>query len=197
MIIYGIHKEYLNNSFIVKKLNNLNVYWDYKFFSDHINKVDFIKMIKSLIKDKVIFFSLESSVHSYKYWRPYNLSDFNISHKDIKNCIYYNLFAEDYLNGFLKKNLIFEKKYNNTVFIASNSNKIRYVQNLLGKEFSNLNFYGLFGNKVNPLKNNFHLDAQNLIGQHKSAICIENSNETGYIQGNFLFSFSKFHFSTN
>ena len=188
MVIYGIHKEYLNNSFIVKKLNNLNVYWDYKFFSDHINNVDFLKMIKSLIKDKVIFFSLESSVHSYRYWRPYSYSDFNISHKDIKKCIYYNIFAEDYLNGFLKKRFIFEKKFENTIFIASNSNKIKYIQNLLGKEFSKLSFYGLFGNKVKLFENNFHLDAQNLIGQHKSAICVENSDETGYIQGNFLFA---------
>ena len=96
MIIYGIHQDYSNNSFIVKKLNNLNVYWNYKMFTDHISFSDNIKMIKSLVSDKVIFFSLESSVHSYKYWRPYSLSDFNISHKSVKNCIYYNLFAEDY-----------------------------------------------------------------------------------------------------
>ena len=188
MIIYGIHKEYYKNSFIVKKLNNLNIYWDYKIFTDHINLIDNIKMIKSLAKDKVIFFSLESGIHSYKYWRPYSLSDFNISHKNIKNCIYYNLFAEDYLNGFLKHNLIFEKKNNNPIFIASNFSKIKLVQNLLGDQFSDLSFYGLFGNKVNNIKNNFHLDAQHLIGQHKSAICIENSEEIGYIQGNFLFS---------
>ena len=188
MIIYGIHKDYYKKSFIVKKLNNLNIYWDYKMFTDHINLIDKIKMIKSLAKDKIIFFSLESGIHSYKYWRPYSLSNFNISHKNIKNCIYYNLFAEDYLNGFLKKKLIFEKKNNNPIFIASNSSKIKFAQSVLGDQFSNLSFYGLFGNKVDNITNNFHLDAQHLIGQHKSAICIENSDEIGYIQGNFLFS---------
>ena len=117
MIIYGIHKKYYNNSFIIKKLNDLNIYWNYKLFTDHINFIDNLKMVKSLIKDKVIFFSLESSNHNLKYWRPYEYSDFNISHKDIKNCIYYNLFAEDYLNGFLKKKLIYDKKYNNLLLL--------------------------------------------------------------------------------
>ena len=188
MIIYGVHKKYYQNSFIVKKLNNKNIYWNYKMFTDHITNTEYVKMIKSLVKDRVIFFSLESSVHSYKYWRPYNLSDFNISHKDVKNCIYYNLFAEDYLNGFLKKNFILKKKYQNPIFIASNVSKINYVQKVLGSEFLNLSFYGSFNNKVDNVEDNFHLDAQNKIGQHKSAICIENSEEVGYIQGNFLFA---------
>jgi hypothetical protein len=188
MIIYGTHQKYYKNSFIVKKLNNLNIYWNYKMFTDHLTIAENVKMIKSLVKDRVIFLSLESGVHSYKYWRPYNFSDFNITHKDVKNCIYYNLFAEDYLNGFLKKNLIFKKKYQNPIFIASNYSKINYVQSLLGGEFSNLSFYGAFNNNVDNIEDNFHLDAQNLIGQHKSAICVENSEETGYIQGNFLFS---------
>jgi len=188
MIIYGTHLKYYKNSFIVKKLNNLNIYWNYKMFTDHITMTEHVKMIKSLVKDRVIFLSLESSVHSYKYWRPYNLSEFNIAHKDVKNCIYYNLFAEDYLNGFLKKNFILKKKYQNPIFIASNYSKINYVQSLLGGEFSNLSFYGAFNNNVDNIEDNFHLDAQNLIGQHKSAICLENSEEVGYIQGNFLFS---------
>tara|TARA_B100000575_G_C23056718_1_gene608342 strand:- start:157 stop:1002 length:846 start_codon:yes stop_codon:yes gene_type:complete len=188
MIIYGVDQNYLKNSFMVKKLNNLNIYWDYKMFTDHISFVDNIKMVKSLIKDKVIFFSLESSIHSSKYWRPYNLSDFNISHKNIKNCIYYNLLAEDYLNGFLKNDLVVNKKYNNSVFVSSNSSKIKYVQNLFGEQFSNISFYGLFANKVDNITDNFHLNAQNLISQYKSAICIENSEEIGYVQGSFLFA---------
>ena len=188
MIIYGIHQDYYRNSFIVKKLNNLNIYWDYKMFTDHINLRDNIKMIKSLIKDNVIFLSLESSIHSNRYWRPYKLSNFNISHKNAKNCIYYNLLAEDFSNSFLKNEIIYEKKHNNPIFVSSNSTKINYVQKLLGNQFSDLSFYGLFGNKVSNIKNNFHLNAQHLISQHKSALCIENSEETGYIQGSFLFA---------
>lgn len=143
-------------------------------------------MIKSFIADKFIFFSLESSIHSKKYWRPYGLSEFNITHKDCKNAIYYNLLAEDYLNDFIKHNLVFEKKKNNPIFISSNFSKIKYVQNFLGKQFSDLSFFGLFGNKVENISNNYHLNAQNLIGEHKSAICIENSEEIGYIQASFL-----------
>ncbi len=188
MIIYGNDQNYYNNSFIVKKLNKLNIYWNYKMFTDHLSLMESIKMAKSLAKDKVIFLSLESGVHSYKYWRPYSLSDFNISHKNVKNSIYYNLFAEDYLNGFLKKKIVYEKKYDKPIFIASNISKINYVQNLMGVDFSNINFYGSFNNKVDDVEGNFHLNAQHLIGQHKSAICVENSEETGYIQGNFLFS---------
>jgi hypothetical protein len=188
MIIYGTNQDYYKNSFIVKKLNNLNVYWNYKMFSDHLNLSDYIKMIKSLTMDNVIFISLESSIHSIKYSRPYSLSKFNISHKDKKNCIYYNLFVEDYLNGLLKKNLILKKKNNNPIFFSSNPAKIRYVQNLMNSQFSDLSFYGAYGNKADNTQNNFHLNAYHLIGQHKSAICIENSEEIGYIQGNFLFA---------
>ena len=66
--------------------------------------------------------------------------------------------------------------------------KNRICSKYIRRRIFNLSFYGLFGNKVKDINNDFHLDAQHLIGQHKSAICIENSEETGYIQGNFLFS---------
>ena len=62
-----MHKDYYNNSFIIKKLKNLNIYWNYKIFTDHINFAENAKMIKSLINDNVIFFSIESSNHRYKY----------------------------------------------------------------------------------------------------------------------------------
>ena len=181
-------QQYLSNSFIVKKLNNENIYWNYKLFADHLHSKDYIKLAKSLLYDKSIFLSFESSVHSLKYKRPYGLSEFNISHKAIPNCIYFNLFAEDYLNNFLKKELIIDKLHNDTIFIASNYSKIKYVQDALGNSFSNIKFYGLFNNRVDDAQNGFHLSAKNLIEKHKSAICIENSEETGYIQGNFLFA---------
>ena len=114
------------------------------------------------------------------------MSIFNISHKDVKNCIYYNIFAEEFLKRIFKKKLIFEKKYFQPIFISSNTKKIKYVQSLLKEEFSELSFYGLFGNKVDNTLDDYHLNAQHLVGQHKSAICIENSEEIGYIQGNFL-----------
>ena len=59
MIIYGNDQNYYNNTFIVKKLNKLNIYWNYKIFTDHLSLMESLKMLKSLIKDKVIFLSLE------------------------------------------------------------------------------------------------------------------------------------------
>ena len=118
MIIYGIHQEYLN-SYIINKLNKENIYWNYKLFTDHLNTKEYIKLAKSLVYDDVIFLSLESAIHSLKYKRPYKYSNFNISHKDLKNCIYYNLFAEDYLNNLLPKKLVKENLNRSHVFIAS------------------------------------------------------------------------------
>ncbi len=188
MIIYGKHREYLSKSFIVSKLNKENIYWDYKLFTDHISKKEYLKLVKSLVKDDVIFLSLESSIHGARYKRPYNFSNFNISHKNIKNCIYYNLFAEDYLNNFLPKKIIKEKSGIGPIFISSNFSKIKYVQDLTKNEFSTLNFYGTFAKNVDSSKHGFHSSAQDLIAQYKSSICIENSEEIGYIQGNFLFA---------
>ena len=119
MIIYGSHKQEVSNTFIVNKLNQENIYWNYKLFTDHLNTKDLLVLAKSLVYDDVIFLSLESGIHGLKYKRPYKYSNFNISHKDLKNCIYYNLFAEDYLNNLLPKKLVKEKLNRGHVFIAS------------------------------------------------------------------------------
>ena len=188
MIIYGIQQEYLN-SYIVNKLNKENIYWNYKLFTDHLNTKEYIKLAKSLVFDDVIFLSLESSIHGLKYKRPYKYSNFNISHKNLKNCIYYNIFAEEYLSNMLPKKLVKEKPNRGPVFIASNYSKIKYLQDLSGSEFSALDFYSFFASAVEVSECGEHImdhvSAYDLIAQHKSAICIENSDEIGYIQGNF------------
>ena len=62
------------------------------------------------------------------------------------------------------------------------------VQGKLGKKFEDLDFFGTFSKPIPNFLGHFHLDAQRLISEYKSAICIENSDEEGYIQGNFLFA---------
>jgi hypothetical protein len=192
MIIYGYHKQEISNTFIVNKLNQENIYWNYKLFTDHLNTKDLLVLAKSLVYDDVIFLSLESGIHGLKYKRPYKYSSFNITHKNLKNSIYYNLFAEDFLNNLLPKKHVKEKSFKGPVFIASNYSKIKYLQDFLGSEFSDLDFFSTFASAIKDPKNGNrledHISALDLTSQYKSAICIENSEEIGYIQGNFQFA---------
>lgn len=188
MVIYGKHKEYWSSSFIIKKLNDANIYWKHKFVADHLSLLDKLKAGKALISGEVIFASLESGIHSLGYSRPYRLSEFNITHKNAPNSIYYTIFTEDYLNKFMGNHELCEKEFSGTIFVCSNYSKIQYVQNELQNKFKEINFFGSFSNQVPRISGHFHLDSRHLISRYRSAICIENSEEDGYIQGNFLFA---------
>ena len=83
MIFNGFNKQYWLDSFIFKKLYEINDFWNWRIYSDHLSYLDYLKFIKNLKKDKHIFLSVESSVHSIKYYRPYNFSEFNITHKKV------------------------------------------------------------------------------------------------------------------
>jgi hypothetical protein len=188
MVIYGKYKQYWNDSIIVRKINEANIYWEYKLITDHLSHIDKCKTVKSLIKGSLIFASLESGVHSFFYHRPYSLADFNISHKNIPKCVYHTLFAEDYLQKFMGEYKLTVKEFPGTIFVCSNTSKIKYVQDTLNKKFRDIHLFGSFSKKVPIETGHFHVDSRNLISKYKSAICIENSDEIGYIQGNFLFA---------
>jgi hypothetical protein len=188
MVIYGNHKEYWSRSFIIKKLNDSNIYWKHKFVTDHLSLLDKLKAGKALVGGEVIFTSLESGVHSLGYRRPYRLSEFNITHKNVPNSFYYTIFTEDYLNKFIGNNELCEKELPGTIFVCSNYSKIQYVQKELQNRFKEIHFFGAFSKQVPGISGHFHLDSRHLISRYRSAICIENSEEEGYIQGNFLFA---------
>jgi hypothetical protein len=44
----------------------------------------------------------------------------------------------------------------------------------------------LYGKKVPEETNDYYLNAQLLVSKFKSVICLENSNEYGYIQGSYI-----------
>ena len=70
MIIYGNHSKQLNQSFLLKKFKKVK-YWNYKLYGDHLSRRDYMSLLKSLITNKkIIYYSLESSKHSWKYLRP-------------------------------------------------------------------------------------------------------------------------------
>lgn len=188
MILLGRHIEYWKKSFIFKKINENNEYWNSLFITDHLEARDILSIAKNYNKYKKIFCSLESSVHGLRYYRPYRHGLFNITHKNVTNSLYYNIFAEDYLNNLMGEYEIKDKTINQTIFVSSNVQKINYVQNCLRSKFLNINLYGSFSKRVPSIQSNFHLDSRILISDYKSAICIENSMEDGYIQGNFLFA---------
>lgn len=188
MILYGSNKSYWKDSFIVKKINDANIYWDYLFITDHLKFGDVLKISKNYQKHQKIFCSLESSSHSLKYMRPYSHANFNITHKQVRNAFFYNIFAEDYLNNLMGEYALKINKNDRVIFVSSNLQKINYVEKMLGHKFNKISFYGSFANQVPRVTNQFHLDSRELIGHYKGAICIENSFEDGYIQGNFLFA---------
>jgi hypothetical protein len=187
MILHGKNQQFWKESFLFSKLNECNLYWDWRIYTDHLSYLDVIKFLKHIRVEKKIFLSLESSIHSISYSRPYAYSNFNITHKDVCNSIYYNIFVEDYLNNLFKINKTELNKERKTIFISSNIQKISYVQGLFKEGFTDLAFYGSFSSTV-PTDSDlgYQRNAQSLMEKYDSAICIENSLENGYIQGSFL-----------
>ena len=185
MIIYGKHQSQLNKSFLIRKFKSSTKYWDYKLYSDHLSKKDYFSLIKSLSSNKkIIYFSLESNQHSWKYLRP-NKCDFRISHLG-KNSLYYNLLVNELLSDYfteLKENY---SKDNSILFISSNFNKISKLFKYKSKIKSKVKLFGLFGEEVPQKTDNFYLNAQLLYSKYKSAICLENSEEFGYMQGSYV-----------
>ena len=101
MLLYGKHKFELEKSFLIKKFLSNNIYWNYRLFSDHLSKLDYLVLAKSFIKqEKIIFYSLESTIHSYKYFRPINCS-LRICHLGDKS-LYFSILANEYLSGYFK-----------------------------------------------------------------------------------------------
>jgi hypothetical protein len=186
MILHGKHVDYWRQSFIFRALSSRNDFWTWRLFTDHLSISDTIKYAKYFLKDRHVFISLESSVHSIKYMRPYSLSEFNISHKNKINTIYYNLFVEEYLGNLFTK-ITINEKIPRTIFISSNYQKINFVMQSLKNKFNDLDFYGGFSKNVpSQYSGLYHKNSQSLMAGYDSAICIENSFEDGYIQGSFM-----------
>lgn len=193
MILYCsdllVKKHFMTNSFICKKIKEINNIWDYRVFTDFLGRRDKLALTKSILTGApAIFLSLESSTHGIKYWRPYNYSKFNISHKKLnpKKTLYYSVFAEEILSSYLIDIQPPPQKKSKTLFISSNLQKIRYVQSRFGDEFTNLDFFGSFSQSIPYNSGNFHQDSQRLMSEYDATIVLENSDEDGFIQGNFL-----------
>jgi len=193
MILYcsdlSVKKHFMTNSFICKKIKEINNMWDYRVFTDFLGRRDKLALTKSVLTGApTIFLSLESSTHGMKYWRPYDYSKFNISHKKLnpQKTLYYSVFAEEILSSYLIDIQPPPQKKTKTLFISSNLQKIRYVQSRLGEEFDNLEFFGSFSQSIPYDSGNFHQDSQRLMSEYDATIVLENSDEDGFIQGNFL-----------
>tara|TARA_E500000331_G_scaffold355996_1_gene412996 strand:+ start:1256 stop:2095 length:840 start_codon:yes stop_codon:yes gene_type:complete len=183
MLLYGKHKFELEKSFLIKKLLNNNRYWNYRLFSDHLSRADYLVLAKSFIKrEKIIYYSLESTEHSYRYFRPINCS-LKISHLG-KKSLYFNLLANEYLSGYFKTLDTVDSKIDETVFISSNYRKISDFFKL--KKDKDIKLFGLYATKVPDETNDYYLNAQMLFSKYKSAICLENSAQNGYLQGSYI-----------
>ena len=183
MLLYGKHKFELEKSFLIKKFLSNNIYWNYRLFSDHLSKLDYLVLAKSLIKQKkIIFYSLESTIHSYKYFRPINCS-LRISHLGDKS-LYFNILANEYLSGYFKTFDKVDSKIDETIFISSNYKKINDFFKL--KKDKDIKLFGLYSTSVPNETNDYYLNAQLLFSKYKSAICLENSSQNGYLQGSYI-----------
>lgn len=183
MLLYGKHKFELEKSFLIKKFLSNNIYWNYRLFSDHLSKLDYLVLAKSFIKqEKIIFYSLESTIHSYKYFRPINCS-LRISHLGDKS-LYFNILANEYLSGYFKTFDKVDSKIDETIFISSNYNKINDFFKL--KKDKDIKLFGLYSTSVPNETNDYYLNAQLLFSKYKSAICLENSSQNGYLQGSYI-----------
>ena len=70
MLIYGRQKEYTLDSFIIKRFQACNKYWNHRLFPDHLSWKDQLILAKSILRgDQIICMSLESSIHSIRYRR--------------------------------------------------------------------------------------------------------------------------------
>ena len=162
---------------------NNNSYWNYRLFSDHLSRADYLVLAKSFIKrKKIIYYSLESTEHSYRYFRPINCS-LKISHLGNKS-LYFNLLANEYLSGYFKTFDKIDSKIDETVFISSNYRKISDFFKL--KKDKDIKLFGLYATKVPNETDDYYLNAQLLFSKYKSAICLENSEQNGYLQGSYI-----------
>ena len=184
---------YRNKSFMMKKIASENYFWNVRVFTDHISSRDWLNLARATLNsEKTIFYSLESSVHGVKYWRPYKNALLNITHKRTNNVrtFYYNLFAEEIHSEFLDDICGEQPRKSKPLLLSSNFTKIRLVNDALGEEFKDIDLYGIFGKVVraDSAKSYYH-DAQTLISSYGALICVENSVEDGYIQGSFMLAF--------
>ena len=136
--------------------------------------------------------SLESSIHSIKYMRIGNC-DFQISYK-ANNSFYYNILVNEYLSGFYKKIVNHKERNKKIAFVVSNYNKIKFFMEENPTKRDSIDLFGLYGEKVpkytrddlNDLRPSFSKEIQDLYSNYQATICIDNSNEEGYLQGSYL-----------
>ena len=193
MLIYGRQKEYTLDSFIIKRFQACNKYWNHRLFPDHLSWKDQLILAKSIFRgDQIICMSLESSIHSIRYRRIRSF-EFQISYKSYKS-FYYNILVNEYLSGWFtkipQKNQIKEK----IAFVVSNYNKLNELmkQKSINKDLIDL--YGVYGSIVPKFEETDKKDnrpfwskeVQELYSKYIASICIENSLEVGYLQGSYI-----------
>lgn len=203
MIIYSLQKEILLDSYLGRE-KLIKAPFDSKVFSDHLSWKHRAKMLFSLLKKNqlTICVNSEATVHSKKYWRPFNLFDFVISHQrtDQKNCFYYSIGTEHILNNnFLdlrdtKRQTIQKDDPIRLNWIVSNYNKVKQniekVQSLPIKTM----LYGNYGRRIKITRTsddnqrNFINSAQQTLTNYDAHISIENSNQDGYFSAMPIYS---------
>lgn len=193
MIIYCNNQQlqdtFLKRSFICRKIQEIPRFWNFRLFSDHLSPRDYRVLLKCIATGQpIIFLSIESSVHGARYWRPYKFATYNISHKCLskKNTLFYPVIAEEELSESLNCINPKQNKSSKVLFVSSNWNKINYVARMLRNDFNDLDFFGSFSRPVPSVTGDFHVDSQHLMSNYKAVIVLENSQENGYIQGNFM-----------
>ena len=192
MIIYSSLKDFWQNSFL-RNEKLIDVDFDSKVFTDHMNIKQKIIMYKSLFfpKNKNIFCNFENMNHrKFSYYKPISKFDNIVSFTDYgTNSFYYNIGTEHILNKNyidMRGKKINHKNKLSIGWVCSNPTKLKKYSKEIKSFYPDTKFYGHFSahiqkkeNRYDELRNFIH-SAQNYIHGMDAHICIENSNEEGF-----------------
>jgi hypothetical protein len=178
--LIGIKNEDVLNSFILQKISKY--FPDHIIIGDYISKKD-INQILNIVKNKNIFYNMESFHNNYKYYRPKLILD-NVISFDGSKSFFYPLLV-DFIKSF-KYDLISpsDNKNSCTCMIASNLKKINKYKNVI-ESYPECKIYGKFHSETLSFKSDnpyesFHRSAILTTSKHISALAIENSFQNGY-----------------
>lgn len=201
MIVYSHTLNSYSNHYLIKHIRKNKWFWRHKFFFEHLSKIQYLKLIKSLIirSHPIVFVQLEGIGHHWYYKRPTHLADIVFGYRAGQKHIYWNQFLDDVACGrhIDKSNDYKKKTISNLIpevcFVSSNTNKINALQKNYPELYKNLDIYGEFhapiGNNLN-LTESRHVNALLTTSKYIASLCIENYEEEGYAQGSALWSLS-------
>ena len=199
MILYSTALNTYSKHFLIMHLRKNKWFWDNKFFFEHLSKIHYLKLAKSLLirSHKIVFVQMEGVDHHWYYNRPTYLADIVFGYRGGPKNIYWNYLFDDYASGRTFNPAFKTKSTTDLIpkvcFISSNTNKIRSIKNNYHDLYKDLDIYGEFHKPIDKERNLNPARCEasfSTTERYMASLCIENNDDEGYAQGSALWSLS-------